>query len=222
MFLIYDCHVHTNEVSACGLIDAAEMVELYQRANYTGIVITDHYYDYYFEHLDGTWAEKIEKYLSGYTEAKKRGQELDVEVLLGLELRFAGTPEDYLVYGVDRNFLLEYPRLDQLGLKKFSLLAKKHNLLVVQAHPFRSGLQVAEAQYLDGIEIFNGNPRHDSHNDLALAYAQQHSLIQLACSDAHQYQDVARAGIYLPVRVRTSAELVEVLREHPVLPKKIP
>lgn len=212
MEFLYDLHTHTSEVSSCGRIPGAEMAELYFNAGYAGIAITDHYYDRYFDALDGSWQANINSYLQGYKAAKKRGQELGLDVLLGLELRFAGTPEDFLVYGVDEEFLLSYPRLDRYGLESFSDLAKEHNLLIFQAHPFRPGQKVAEPRFLDGIEVFNGNPRHNSRNDLALSYAQEHDLLQVTCSDAHQYEDVAVAAVKLPKRVTSSAELVKLLR----------
>lgn len=221
MSLLYDCHVHTSETSFCGKIAGAEMVELYYQANYTGIVITDHYFDQFFERQEGTWEEQVDAYLQGYQQALQRGQELGVEVLLGLELRFAGTSNDYLVYGVDREFLLHHPRLDQLDARLFGKLVREHDLLVVQAHPFRPGMEVGPLEFLDGVEVYNGNSRHDSRNDLALRYGQEHGLIQLACSDAHQYTDVARGALKLPYRVSTSRELVDLLRSHPVLPAKV-
>ena len=212
MVFLYDLHVHTSEVSFCGCIAGDEMAELYSEAGYAGIVITDHYFEGFFDSLQGTWQDKLQAYLQGYRAAHRRGQELGLDVLLGLELRFEGTSEDFLIYGVDEEFLLEYPRLDHYGLHNFSRLAKKHNLLVFQAHPFRPGLKVAEPQHLDGIEVFNGNPRHDSRNDLALAYARQHGLLEITCSDAHRHEDVAVAAVELPLRTRTSAELVAQLK----------
>ena len=41
----YDIHTHTSEVSPCGKVEAEKVVELYKEAGYTGIVITDHYYE---------------------------------------------------------------------------------------------------------------------------------------------------------------------------------
>ena len=64
-----------------------------------------------------------------------------------------------------------------------------------------------------GVEVFNGNPRHDSHNDLARRFAEEHGLRMLSGSDAHQPQDVARGGILAPDWVRSSGELARFLRE---------
>lgn len=37
----------------------------------------------------------------------------------------------------------------------------------MQAHPFRNGLKIVDPKHLDGIETYNGNPRHDSRNEIA-------------------------------------------------------
>ena len=54
---------------------------------------------------------------------------------------------------------------------------------------------------------------HDSHNDLARRFAEEHGLRMLSGSDAHQPQDVARGGILAPDWVRSSGELARFLRE---------
>lgn len=37
-------HLHTSESSACGLLPAAQPVQKFKEAGYTGIVVTDHFY----------------------------------------------------------------------------------------------------------------------------------------------------------------------------------
>ena len=51
--------------------------------------------------------------------------------------------------------------------------------------------------------MFNANPRHDSHNEQALAFALRHGLRQTAGSDTHMAEDVGRAGLWLPRLPRT-------------------
>ena len=110
MAYLYDCHVHTSETSWCGMISAAEMVRLYAQAGYTGIVITDHYFQQYFESLpQKLWEEKIAVFLEGYRAAYAEGQARGLEVLLGVELRFHNRIEDYLVYGITPEFLVDHP-----------------------------------------------------------------------------------------------------------------
>lgn len=215
MGYLYDCHVHTSEVSPCGKVPAQEMAQLYKEAGYSGIVVTDHYYDGYFNTLTGSWDKQVDAYLMGYRMAKAVGDEIGLDVLLGLELRFVGSPEDYLVYGVDEEFLRTYPRLYEYTLMSFYDLVEDMDILIIQAHPFRPGLKVASPHLLHGVEVYNGNPRHNSRNDLALEYGERHRLIMTASSDAHQYGDIGRGGMYLSTPIQNGRELVQWLREHP-------
>lgn len=212
-FLI-DTHVHTSEVSPCGKVSAEEMVRYYKDAGYQGIIITDHYYDGYFELLgDQPWEAKVQKFLSGYRAALEEGERIGLHVMLGMELRFHESVEDYLVYGIDEDFLVENPELYKHTLESFKKLIDNHNILIFQAHPFRVGLKPADPDLLHGVEVFNGNPRHDSHNDLAYEFAAKNGLLMIAGSDAHQPQDVGRVGICLPHPICSASELVEYYRE---------
>lgn len=210
----YDTHVHTWEVSPCGKIKAAEGIKLYKKRGYSGLVITDHYSETVFESLDGdSWEEKIEQYLSGYRAALREGRKEGMDILLGAEITFIDSLNDYLVFGIDEEFLKEYPELYKINLRKFRELVKGKDILVFQAHPFRPGMKAADPLLLDGVEVYNGNPRHDSRNHLAYSFAQENRLKVISGSDFHQLQDLARGGIILPERVSSSREFVKLLKE---------
>lgn len=208
----YDTHVHTDETSICGKVKAVEAVRLYKDSGYTGIVITDHYYKEYFDTLpEDKWEEKIDRYLEGYKNALGEGQKLDLVVLLGMEIRFNDCPNDYLIYGIDENFLKENSELYNLTLKEFRELTEKRGILIYQAHPFRKGLTRDGIEFLDGIEVYNGNPRHDSHNDMAYSLALDKKLKMLSGSDFHQVQDLARGAIIVNELITNSPELVNYI-----------
>lgn len=209
----YDTHVHTAEVSRCGRIDAVRLVELFKGAGYDGIVITDHYYRDFFEQLDkDTWQEKADVFLAGYRMALEAGRREGLQVLLGMEIRFDNSFNDYLVYGLSEAFIKKNPELYKLGLKKFKALARKNNLLVFQAHPFRIGMVVSRPSLLDGVEVYNGNMRHNSNNTLALTYARLNRLLMTSGSDFHEDEDLARGGILFSRHIATEAELVDAFR----------
>lgn len=192
----YETHFHTAETSICGRVPARQAVRLYHRAGYTGIVVTDHYYRGFFDmHFLSSFDRKIDKYLKGYKLALAEGRKLGIDIHLGMEIRFDENANDYLVYGIDEAFLRRHKRLYALTLKQFRELTADQGIVIVQAHPFRPGMIPASALLIDGIEIFNGNPRHDSSNHLALQYAQENKLTGLSGSDFHQPQDAARGGI---------------------------
>lgn len=217
---LYDLHVHTNEVSFCGFVSGKEVAQLYAEAGYSGIVITDHYYDGFFNEVSGTWENKVKQYLSGYLEAKAEGAKHGLDVFLGIEIKFSGSLDDYLVYGISEEFLLQYPKLYNLGLPELSKLVREQGLILYQAHPFRSYCNPADPKYLDGIEVFNGNPRHESHNDQAEAYANKHQLKMISGSDFHQHQDLAIGGVYFSEKIRDNQHLVTALNNSQIVQLK--
>lgn len=209
----YDTHVHTKEVSRCGKVSAEETVEMYKNAGYEGIVITDHYYDYYFYELgDLSWERKIDCYLRGYKNALEAGRNLGLKVILGMEIRFQENENDYLVYGINEDFLKKNRELYRLGLKDFRSLADKEKILIFQAHPFRPFMIPAPPELIDGVEVFNGNPRHNSNNDKAYEYALENRLLMLSGSDFHQPCDIAAGGIIISESISDARQLTDILR----------
>ena len=208
----YDTHVHTSEVSPCGVVEASDMVRLYKMAGYQGIIITDHYYNGFIERFNCSWNEVVDHYLAGYRKAVSVGHQEELDILLGMEMRFDGSPEDYLVYGFDEGFLCKNPYLNRLTIASFSELIAGKDIMIFQAHPYRMGLLPADPDLLDGVEAFNGNSRHNSNNDRAFAYGKNNGLFLFSGSDAHQIEDVGRGGIGLTERMQSSHELVKWIK----------
>lgn len=118
-----------------------------------------------------------------------------MSVLLGAELRLEGSNNDYLLFGVTEQFLYDFPELYRFDMPRLHSLLQEHHVLIYQAHPYRSNLTRQDPQYLDGVEVANGNPRHNSHNDLALAFAREHHLRMSGGSVATKLRMWATAGI---------------------------
>lgn len=211
---LFDTHIHTKETSPCGKIPAAKLVQLYKQAGYRGIVITDHFSPYGLRpDYRENWQLAMAAFCSGYKLARDKGKEVGLTVLFGLEISFRSPDKsDYLVYGAEESFLLEHNNLVDIDLPALRHLADAHDILIFQAHPFRSGMQPAAPHLLDGVEVYNGNPRHDSSNDLSLAFAEEHGLLKIAGSDAHRLEDVGRGGVYLPESPETMEEFVQLLK----------
>ncbi|NLY91263.1 MAG: PHP domain-containing protein [Firmicutes bacterium] len=213
-----DLHVHTRETSFCGRTEGRLVADLYKKAGYDGIVITDHYNKGFFRKLPKglTWSEKIDHFLRGYRNAREEGEKIGLTVLLGIELKFFDSPQEFLIYGLDEAFLKKYPELYRMGIRKFREFSKQlpphEEILIYQAHPFRPGLTPAPLELIDGIEIYNGNPRQNSRNHLALAFARRNNLKMISGSDFHRHPDLARGGVILPTAVKDSHELVRVLK----------
>ncbi len=209
----FDTHVHTSEVSPCGQISAEDTVKFYVCAGFSGICITDHYYRKSFDTWNSRdWNDTAEKYLSGYRAARKAGARKNLDVLLGAEIMFDGSPNEYLLYGVTEEFILRNPRLYEYPMKDFWALAKKNDILIYQAHPFRKNLTREDPRFLDGVEVINGNLRHESHNEQALEFARVRELPGLGGSDCHKPEDVGKSGIITKERIRDMDALKAVLR----------
>ncbi len=218
MDYLYEMHSHVSEVSTCSPTSAKKMVEYYEGMGYTGIVITDHLNESTFKDItppltNSSWDEKIDHFLTGY-KALKKAAEGKFKVFLGMEIRFYGNPNDFLVYGVTEEFLRAHGDLLALKPKSFSKLARENGLLFIQAHPFRKGMKVENPDNLDGYEIYNGNPRHNSSNDIAEIWAKKYGkTIVTSGSDFHEKDDEGRGGIYFNKLIETNEELIEELKK---------
>ena len=209
-----ETHLHTAEVSLCGKKRAAEMVHAYLAAGYSTIFISDHFQKNTLDDLgDISWEEKISIFLHGYFRAKKAGDEAGLIVLPAMEVCFTDAPNHYLVYGITREILCAYPELHTYGIERFSQVAKKHGLFVIQAHPYRDGHCFPTPQYADGFEVYNSNPRHEDFSEKSEAVAREYGLAMTGGSDAHRDEDVAGTGIETEERIETSEQFIRALKE---------
>lgn len=210
----YETHAHTKESSLCGHIAASEGLRLYRDAGYQGVVFTDHFNQ---ENLDAygglSWEEKIDRYLAGYRNAAAIADDLGMDVFWGIELRLSENDNDYLVYGVTETFLKAHADMFCWSITDFMhSIASLEDVLVYQAHPFREGCKPLVPIVVDGFEVYNGNPRHDSRNGTAERVAKEHHLLALSGSDFHRLEDLASGGIMLSKRVTSMTEFVLAAR----------
>ena len=208
-----DLHVHTSEISQCGHMTAKETLQRYRDSGYGVIVVTNHFNRYTADHFARHGEPDFFRiYHDAYLLAEREGEKVGVTVLNGYELRFDGADSDYLVYGMDDETASHYGELFSMSPHRFSELAKEKGFLFYQAHPFRNNMKITDPSYLFGIEVKNGNPRHDSRNDIALAWAEKFGLHMIAGSDCHQREDVGVTGITTDKPVTNEAELLSLLR----------
>ncbi len=196
----FEMHTHTSENDICVSMTADEIVRAYKGAGYDGMVITNHFFnlslEWYKDELVGCGHEGIiDYYLRGYRVAKKTGDEIGVKILMGIELRFDGTINDYLVYGIDEDFLYNSPLLNTLTLDSF-LKILPEDAIVYQAHPFRNDMTVTNPSKLYGVEVYNGGTSED-RNKFADRWADEYGLKKISGSDFHQINHLARGGLVL-------------------------
>ena len=208
-------HLHTTHVSRCGRLEAKEIVAGYKAAGYSALIVTDHFNRTTFEHLGidpAGKSDRIGAFLEGYRRVREEGERQGLRVFKGAELRFDECENDYLLYGWANELLAEPEEIFRMGIAAFSPIARGQGALLIQAHPYRHGCTPAIARYLDGVEVYNSNPRHDSRDALSVHYAQEFGLIGTAGSDCHRTEDIARAGIGIECLPSDSMEMMRLLR----------
>lgn len=207
-----ETHCHTNEVSRCANVRAEDMIEAYIEKGYSTVVITDHMSRLTFPEIDKTrWEDYVNYYLAGYKNALKAAKGR-INVLLGMEITLYENNNDYLLFGITEEFITKHTNLMEKKIHKLSALARENGILVFQAHPFRTNMTVVKTQLLDGIEVYNGNSRHDSRNDIANEWADKYKLFKSSGSDYHEVEDVGRGGIITDFEIKTNDDLLKALK----------
>ncbi len=210
----YELHCHTGEVSACADAPAAQSVERYKKAGYDGLVITDHFsgltfppYNYF------NYKNNAELYLKGYKAAFEAAADSDFTVLLGMEIRFLFNPNDYLVYGIDEDFIRNSGNFLFDNLKKLYSKVKSAGGILVQAHPFRGYIYRGNPKYLDGAEVFNGKTKNPEEDEKALLWARKNDLkVITSGSDYHHPNSLIAGGIETEEKIKSNSDLVRILR----------
>ena len=208
-----DLHVHTSEISGCAHLTAEEMIRMYAEAGYDAVVVTNHFTSHNRRRFEKAGIDLVDAYKACYEKAKTYGEQYGVKVFSGYELRFDQNDNDYLVYGMSFEDAREYDKLFAMTPREFSAFANERGILFYQAHPFRNGMTVVRPQYLFGIEAKNGNPRHDSRNEIAKSWAERFGLHMIGGSDFHESEDIAISGIETEAEVNSIEDLIDVLKK---------
>ena len=212
---ITETHMHTSTVSPCATIPPEESVPAYVKAGYQTLVITDHFNEGNRKFHGCTDAKEwINFFVSGYRAACHVAEGTNLSILLGMEICFDGCNSEFLVYGLTEEDFFREPEMYQWGIQRFYPYAHEKGWVVVQAHPFRNGMTITPPGWIDGIETYNGNPRHDSRNDISELWAKKFRLLQTAGSDYHQQEDLARGGILTGSPITSNAELIQAILGH--------
>lgn len=210
-----EMHLHTKESSGCGWLTAEEMVELYCQAGYSTICVCDHLKEDHLLHWGNvSWKEKINKHLIGYKNAKKSAKKYNMNILLATEIEFLKTkPNHYLLLGVTEEFLINNTNICDMSIEEFSSIAKENGIFTIQAHPFRDNVNFPTPNFVDGIEVYNSNPRHQNFSEKSFKIAKSYNLHITAGSDAHRIEDVALSGILTENEIKNSADLITAIKE---------
>lgn len=210
-----ETHMHVAEVSTCSKLGAEEMVKLYAEAGYKTLFITDHLQASTFRKrgIEG-WKNQIDKFFSGYEVAKAAGDKLSLNIIFAAELCLNHSPHTHLLlYGIDKEFLMDCEGLLDMSFAEISAYAKSHGVTVVQAHPYRDGKsEPISTEYIDAVEAYNTNPRHENFDEQALAFAKNAGLPITGGSDAHRYEDIALGGVITECEIKTADDYARLLK----------
>lgn len=209
-----ELHIHTSPVSKCARTSPEDMVEDFIENGYSTIVITNHFSPTLTDIIlkkQTTHEQTVEFFLSDYERAKKAANGR-LNVLLGMEYRNRHNLNDYLVYGIDEEFLYQAKGCLEMDIKEASALFHEKGALIYQAHPFRDTMTVTSPKYLDGIEGGNFCTTHDSRNDIAMVWAEKFNMNTVYGSDYHSKAYMRGAGILTDFEIKDNNRLLEVLR----------
>lgn len=204
-----ELHTHTSPVSVCSEIEPKQLVKIYKENGYDSVVVTNHF----TTHLKGeTVREKINWYLEDYYKCFEAGNLIGLNVILGAEIRFTENNNDYLVYGICPEDLIDIYGMLSYGIDRFYREYKNENNIIIQAHPFRDGMQSVKPESLDGIEVFNMHPNHNSRIGIAAKYARENNMIAICGSDFHHCGQECLCGILTEKPIENSYDVAGVIK----------
>ncbi len=205
-----ELHAHTNPASPCSNFTPQEVIQRYAEIGYDSIVISNHFFPgmRFLEDKE----KCVSEYLRDYEESVKWGKEYGINVIFGCELRFTENYNDYLIFGIDPDFAdFAYDSMSK-GLEAFSKAFRSENTLIVQAHPYRDGMTDISPELIDGIEVFNLHPGHNSRVALAAKHAQKHNLLVTCGTDFHHEGHQGMTALLTKTEMKTSHDIQKVLR----------
>lgn len=204
-----ELHAHTSPASGCSEIPPEEMVRIYTELEYDAVVITNH-----FLLSSQDKSSYIEGYLNDYDRTVAASEGTRLRVILGAEIRFTENNNDYLIYGIDRADLSDIYDLLPYGLENFRKHYPAGRWILLQAHPFRHGMEPVDPSLLDGMEVFNMHPSHNSRIALAANATREHGFTAVtAGSDFHHRSHEGTAAMRTTRCPKTSFDVADMLRE---------
>jgi len=223
---LYETHLHTKEGSVCGVSGGRDYIQRYLDLGYTGIIITDHFFRGNCRpDRNLPWKKWVSEFCRGYENARDEGARRGLDVFFGWEETIDGN--DYLVYGLDREWLLLHPEAVSFTLEEQFEAVNSGGGCVVHAHPFRYSLKSiphSESIQVNAVEAANSGNNQIS-DALAWVHAKQLKLPITAGSDIHYAKDIHPSivfGVYLEKRMESIADYVNAIINNTITGLSIP
>ncbi len=206
-----ELHAHSRPVSGCGKFTADEVVATYLGTAANTLTLTNHLTENYL--VGRTKNELVDFYLSDYYKALEAASGTRLCVALGVEIRFAGTQNDYLVYGISPEDIEKMIPYISTDIATFYRQFKNGRNVIVHAHPFRSGMEPTPLEFVDGIETFNTHTGHNSRIAEACRFARNNGIrIVTGGSDYHEAGRHATCLMRTKELLRDSFDVAEAIK----------
>jgi len=227
MAFLYETHLHTKESSACGVSGGREYIRKYLDLGYTGIITTDHFFrGNCLANRNLPWKKWVNEFCRGHEITREEGARLGLDVFFGWEETIGA--DDYLIYGLDKEWLLEHPESSDWSLAEQFEEVRRYGGCVVHAHPCRyahSNKRVPSSKkHVDGIEAANSGNNQTS-DIMALSQAKKLNVTATAGSDIHCAADIwtnIAFGVYLDKKMKTIADYVDAILNNTISALKVP
>lgn len=209
-----EMHCHTDG-SLCADYNIKSIINDYLNSGYGGIVVTNHYA--YKEYLRQGFSSPIEyakKFIEWIDDAQKAGKEKNFKIFYGMEVRLTYNNTEFMLYGFEKEFVLENPEIYNLTQEELFALANKYNVFMYQTHPFRCGVKVGDPKYMHGAESFNGHYHHNNNNNLTKEFCNKNNLIKVVGTDFHHDDQPITTAILIPEQINDSIELTKYIRNN--------
>lgn len=212
---LYETHTHSSQASACAFSTGAEMVRAYAERGYSGLIMTDHFFNGNTGIRAGLpWDKRVDLFLKGYEDALAEGEKIGFRVFLGWE--YADRGMEFLTYGLDKEFLLDHPDMLSWTIEKYLTAARQAGAFIVQAHPFREASYIKEIRlypdYVDGVEVVNTSHRDPSYDKKALEFAIENKLLMTSGSDSHSVDYKLTGGMAFEHKLESIEDFIKATR----------
>lgn len=197
-----ETHLHSKPVSICAHHMPDEFPQMLKDAGVDAFVLTNHCYLSHLVRLSEDLKEQAKIYVDVFHQAKKKADEIGIKAFFGCELKLVNEPNkpEFLLYGLsEQTFLDTYPLYYETQKTVFEF-CNKNDILMIQAHPFRTeqGYAPADMRYVHGIEVYNPHPLFDPRVEDAIKLAKDNNLLMTAGSDFHVKSQAGNAGLIVP------------------------
>ena len=205
-----ELHAHSKPVSPCSEIPPEDLVRIYKELGYDALVLTNHFMIF---NQDQNKEDYLKSYMEGFEKTYELGEKAGIKILLGSEIRFTENNNDYLIYGVNSEIMNEIYDLLPFGIENFRKNYPLDKSVFIQAHPFRNGIELVDPSLLDGVEVYNLHPGHNSRVAVASAYAKENGkdIITIG-TDYHHFGHEGLSALRCKTLPQDSFELAQILK----------